>query len=48
VRLAIGNRLPLKLSINSRAAAFPPEVSKFKAQVTISRDNLQAFFQPAQ
>lgn len=47
VRLAIGNRLPLKLSINNRAAAFPAEISKFKAQVTISRDNLQAFFQPA-
>ncbi|HVF88633.1 MAG TPA: helix-turn-helix domain-containing protein [Blastocatellia bacterium] len=47
VRLAIGNRLPLRLSINNRAAAFPPETSKFKAQVTISRENLQAFFQPA-
>ncbi|HYP28412.1 MAG TPA: helix-turn-helix domain-containing protein [Blastocatellia bacterium] len=48
VRLAIGNRLPLRLSINNRAAAFPPETSKFRAQVTISRDNLQGFYQPAQ
>ncbi|HKG23507.1 MAG TPA: helix-turn-helix domain-containing protein [Blastocatellia bacterium] len=47
VRLAIGNRLPLRLSINNRAAVFPPETSKFKAQVTITRENLQAFFQPA-
>jgi len=47
VRLAIGNRLPLKLSINNREAAFPPETAKFRAQVTISRENLQAFFQPA-
>jgi cytoskeletal protein RodZ len=45
VRLVIGNRTVLKLFINDREAAFPPDTKNFSAQVVISRDNLQAFFQ---
>jgi hypothetical protein len=44
IRLVIGNRTVLKLFINNREAAFPPDTRKFAAQVVISRDNLQAFF----
>ena len=44
VRLSIGNRMTLKLKINDREATFPAETAKFKARVTISRDNLQTYF----
>jgi transcriptional regulator with XRE-family HTH domain len=45
VRLNIGNRTTLKMRINDRDASFPPELQKFRAKVTIARDNLQTFFQ---
>jgi cytoskeletal protein RodZ len=45
IRLNFGNRQTLKLIINDRQAFFPPETPKFAAQVVISRDNLQTFFQ---
>src|SRR5437868_3887925 len=41
IRLNIGNRNTLKLSINNRIATFPPGTPNFAAQVTVSRDNLQ-------
>jgi hypothetical protein len=45
IKLNCGNRETLKLTINNRVATFPPDTPKFSAQVVISRDNLQAFFQ---
>jgi cytoskeletal protein RodZ len=45
IKLNYGNRETLKLTINDRVATFPPDTPKFRAQVVISRDNLQAFFQ---
>jgi cytoskeleton protein RodZ len=45
IKLNYGNRLALKLKINNREATFPAEAPKFGAQVTISRDNLQTYFQ---
>jgi cytoskeletal protein RodZ len=45
VKLNIGNRQTIKLSINNREAIFPPNTPKFAAQLTITRDNLQTFFQ---
>jgi len=45
IKLNYGNRLALKLKINNRDATFPAEAPKFGAQVTISRDNLQTYFQ---
>ena len=45
VTLNYGNRLMLKLKINNRDANFPPDTPKFASQVTISRDNLQTYFQ---
>jgi cytoskeletal protein RodZ len=45
IKLNYGNRQTLKLTINNREATFPPDTPKFRAQVIISRDNLQAFFQ---
>ena len=46
VKLNYGNRQSLKLMINNREATFPADAPKFRSQVTISRDNLQSFFQP--
>jgi len=45
IKLNLGNRLALKLKINNREATFPANTPKFSAQVVISRDNLQTFFQ---
>ena len=45
IKLNYGNRQMLKLTINNREANFPPDTPKFRAQVIISRDNLQSFFQ---
>lgn len=46
VKLNIGNRTTLKLSINGReVTSYPPDTKLFAAQLTISRDNLQTFFQ---
>lgn len=46
VKLNYGNRQTLKLTINNREASFPADAPKFGAQVVISRDNLQTYFQP--
>jgi hypothetical protein len=45
VKLSLGNRKTLSLKINNRDATFPATVPNFSAQVIISRENLQAFFQ---
>lgn len=45
IKLSIGNRNTLKLSINNRLATFPPGTPNFAAQVTVSRDNLQTYLQ---
>ena len=45
IKLNIGNRNTLKLSINNRVATFPPGTPNFAAQVTVSRDNLQSYLQ---
>lgn len=45
IKLLIGNRLTLRLKINSREATFPPDTPNFRAQVVISRDNLRDFIQ---
>ncbi len=46
VRINYGNRTVLKLFINNKEAYFPADAQKFKGQITLSRDNLQTFFQP--
>ena len=45
VRPAIGNRPAIKMSINNREAKFPEGTGSYPAKVTITRDNLQTFFQ---
>ncbi len=45
IKLNIGNRNTLKLTINNRLATFPPGTPNFAAQVTVSRDNLQSYLQ---
>ena len=45
IRLAIGNRPALKMKINNRDAVFPEGTPNWGAKVTISRNNLQTFFQ---
>ena len=45
IKLNYGNRETLKLTINDRVATFPRDTPKFSAQIVISRDNLQSFFQ---
>jgi cytoskeletal protein RodZ len=45
VRLNIGNRPAIKMSINNREARFPEGTGSYPAKVTITRDNLQTFFQ---
>ena len=45
VRLNIGNRPALKMSINNREAKFPEGTPNWGAKVTVSHDNLQTFFQ---
>jgi cytoskeletal protein RodZ len=45
VRLNIGNRPAVKMSINNREARFPEGTGSYPAKVTITRDNLQTFFQ---
>jgi cytoskeletal protein RodZ len=45
IKLLIGNRLTLRLKINSREAIFPPNTPNFRAQVIISRENLRDFIQ---
>ncbi|MFL6213829.1 MAG: helix-turn-helix domain-containing protein [Blastocatellia bacterium] len=45
VRLNIGNRPAVKMSINNRDAKFPEGTPSWGAKVTVSRDNLQTFLQ---
>jgi cytoskeletal protein RodZ len=45
VRLNIGNRPAVKMSINNREARFPDGIPNWGAKVTVSRDNLQTYFQ---
>ena len=45
VRLNIGNRPAVKMSINNREAKFPEGTPNWGAKVTVSHDNLQTFFQ---
>ncbi|MEN3334841.1 MAG: hypothetical protein V7641_4206 [Blastocatellia bacterium] len=45
MRLTIGNRPAIKMSINNREARFPEGTGSYPAKVTITRDNLQTFFQ---
>ena len=45
VRLNIGNRPAVKMSINNREARFPEGIPNWGAKVTISHDNLQTFLQ---
>jgi len=45
VRLNIGNRPAVKMSINNREAKFPDGTPNWGAKVTVSRDNLQTYLQ---
>jgi len=45
VRLNIGNRPAVKMSINNREARFPEGIPNWGAKLTVSRDNLQTYFQ---
>ncbi|HJQ24952.1 MAG TPA: helix-turn-helix domain-containing protein [Blastocatellia bacterium] len=45
VRLSIGNRPAVKMSINDREAHFPDGTPNWGAKLTVSRDNLQTYFQ---
>jgi cytoskeletal protein RodZ len=45
VRLNIGNRPAVKMSINNREARFPEGTPNWGAKVIVSHDNLQTFFQ---
>src|SRR5205807_4886892 len=45
VRLSIGNRPAVRMSINNREARFPEGTPNWGAKVTVSHDNLQTFFQ---
>jgi cytoskeletal protein RodZ len=45
VRLNIGNRPAVKMSINNREAKFPDGTPNWGAKVIVSRDNLQTYFQ---
>jgi cytoskeletal protein RodZ len=45
VRLNIGNRPAVKMSINNREARFPEGIPNWGAKITVSRDNLQTYFQ---
>lgn len=45
VRLNIGNRPAVKMSINNREAKFPDGLPNWGAKLTIGRDNLQTYFQ---
>jgi len=45
VRLSIGNRPAVKMSINNREARFPEGTPNWGAKLTVSRDNLQTYFQ---
>ncbi|HXG93330.1 MAG TPA: RodZ domain-containing protein [Blastocatellia bacterium] len=45
VKLHLGNRQALSMKINNREASFPPNTPKTVADVLISRDNLQTYFQ---
>jgi cytoskeletal protein RodZ len=44
VRLSIGNRVALKMIINNREATFPSDTQKFRARITVTRENLDTFF----
>lgn len=43
ITLIIGNKKNLRIRINNRHAAFPPDVPNFKAQVQINQQNLRSF-----
>lgn len=45
VKLNLGNRKTIKLKINNKEATFPSTTPNFAAQVIISRENLQTYFQ---
>ncbi|HKQ07355.1 MAG TPA: helix-turn-helix domain-containing protein [Blastocatellia bacterium] len=45
VRLSIGNRPAVKMSINNREARFPEGTPNWGAKLTVTRDNLQTYFQ---
>ena len=45
VRLNIGNRPAVKMSINNREARFPEGLPNWGAKLTVTRDNLQTYFQ---
>ncbi len=45
VKLNLGNRQALRVTINNREAVFPPEVPKTKAKLTFTPDNIQTFLQ---
>jgi hypothetical protein len=45
VKLTLGNRLAVNLKINDREASLPANTGNFAAQVIISRENLQTYFQ---
>ncbi|MFL6277089.1 MAG: helix-turn-helix domain-containing protein [Blastocatellia bacterium] len=45
VRLNIGNRPAVKMSINNREARFPEGLPSWGAKLTVTRDNLQTYFQ---
>lgn len=45
VRLSIGNRPAVKMSINNREARFPEGTPSWGAKLTVTRDNLQTYFQ---
>jgi hypothetical protein len=44
VVLKYGNRQTIKVLVNNREINFPIDSPKFKGEVTISRSNLQTFF----
>jgi cytoskeletal protein RodZ len=45
VKLNLGNRQALRVTINNREAVFPAEVPKTRAKLTFSPDNIQTFVQ---
>lgn len=45
VKLNLGNRQALRVTINNREAVFPPEVPKTRAKLTFTPDNIQTFLQ---
>jgi cytoskeletal protein RodZ len=44
IRLIIGNRQTLRVTVNNREVTYPPDTPRTTAQLTISRNNLREYF----